>query len=83
MRLHSSSSVGSVCVNRMSNDKLQPWEWTRQVCRVCEIEKPMEEFYDNLNWKSGKDSKCRACKRSYTRAWKRGFRAGKKKREGD
>lgn len=78
MLLHSSSSVGSACENRVKNEKLQPWERTEQKCRVCDIVKPMAEFYDNLTWQSGKQSECRACKRSYTRAYKRGFRAGQK-----
>lgn len=78
MLLHSSASVGSACENRVKNEKLQPWERTEQVCAVCGIEKPMAEFYDNLNWKTGKESKCKACHRSYSRAYKRGWLAGRK-----
>lgn len=76
MLLHSSSSVGSACENRVKNEK--PWERTEQKCSYCEIVKPISEFYDNLNWQSGKTAQCRKCLQIYMRGYQRGRRTGRK-----
>lgn len=39
-----------------------------KVCRVCGAEKPVDDFYRNRTYKSGYDSRCKACHNAATTA---------------
>ena len=42
----------------------------RKTCRVCETEKPIEEFHNKKGGKYGKDSICKKCSKKKTYAYR-------------
>ncbi len=39
-------------------------------CSVCQIEKPLIEFYNDKGFKDGHSSKCKVCKNAATMKWR-------------
>jgi len=38
-------------------------------CKICQVEKPINEFYKNSRSKDGLHSKCKKCKLAYEQYW--------------
>lgn len=51
----------------------------KQICRLCNVEKDLNEFHKNRRIKSGRDSKCKSCDKQYRQQFKKRESANKKK----
>ena len=56
--------------NRKTQFILNDGILTAKICRECQIEKPLEDFYANALHKDGRDGKCKECAKKYNNKWR-------------